>query len=119
MPKGLSLVVHGLCRENKLPEPQDEFYFAKPRRWRFDHAWPPCLRDDHVHHPWCYRRTAMEVEGGVWVVGRHVRGGGYVKDLEKYNAAALRGWRLVRYTPAQIKAGAWVSDLRLLLGVTG
>lgn len=74
-----------LIRSAGLPEPEREYRFAPPRRWRFDFAWPE-------------RRVAVEVEGGGWVRGRHHRPGGFTKDCEKYNAAVLRGWRVLRYT---------------------
>ena len=47
-----------------LAAPIREHRFAPPRRWRFDYAWPD-------------RRLALEVEGGTWTGGRHVRGRGY------------------------------------------
>ncbi len=70
----------------RLPRPVREFVFAAPRKWRFDYAWPA-------------ERLALEVEGGVWTQGRHTRGAGFLKDMEKYNEAAARGWRVIRTTP--------------------
>lgn len=55
------------------------------RRWRFDYAW------DHL-------KLAVELEGGVWVNGRHTRPQGYTNDAEKYNEAAIAGWRVLRFT---------------------
>jgi very-short-patch-repair endonuclease len=75
-----------------LPEPVREHTFAKPRRWRFDFAWPDIL-------------LAVEVEGGVWNRGRHGRGSGIVGDIEKGNAAAMRGWRMLRVTGDMVKKG--------------
>lgn len=75
-----------------LPQPQREFVFHKRRRWRFDLAWPELL-------------IAVEVEGGIWVSGRHVRGEGYEADCEKYNEAQLAGWMVLRFTPGMIKRG--------------
>lgn len=78
-----------------LPEPQREFLFHKKRKWRFDLAWPDLL-------------IAVEVEGGIWTGGRHVRGEGYEADCEKYNEAQLAGWMVLRFTPGMIKRGkAW------------
>lgn len=57
----------------------------------------------------------MEVEGGVWVKGRHVRGVGFVRDMEKYNTAVLLGWRLIRVTPKDVRDGKCISMLRQLL----
>lgn len=75
-----------------LPEPQREFMFHRKRKWRFDLAWPDLM-------------IAVEVEGGIWTGGRHVRGEGYEKDCEKYNEAQLAGWMVLRFTPGMIKRG--------------
>jgi hypothetical protein len=75
-----------------LPQPQREFLFHKKRKWRFDFAWPDLL-------------IAVEVEGGVYVGGRHVRGEGYEADCEKYNEAQISGWMVLRFTPGMIKRG--------------
>jgi hypothetical protein len=75
-----------------LPAPVLEFRFAPPRRWRFDFAWPA-------------RKLALEVEGGVWVQGRHTRGRGFEADCTKYNSAGLLGWIVLRVTPAMLKDG--------------
>lgn len=70
------------------------------RRWRFDFAWP-----DH--------KLACEVDGAVWVQGRHTRGAGVEADNAKYAAAAIEGWRVLRVTPGQIRKGlavAWIEQ---------
>lgn len=66
-----------------------EHRFDPDRKWRFDYAIP-----DHM--------IAIEVEGGVWTNGRHTRGLGYLKDMEKYNRAIQLGWRLIRVTPEDL-----------------
>ena len=84
-----------------LPEPQRELRFAPPRRWRFDLAYPE-------------KMLAVEIEGGVWVSGRHSRGAGSTKDMEKYAEALCQGWRVLRVTPAQIDSGqalGWIERL--------
>lgn len=73
-----------------LPLPQREYLFHKKRKWRFDLAWPDLL-------------IAVEVEGGIWTGGRHVRGEGYEGDCEKYNEAQLAGWMVLRFTPGMIR----------------
>lgn len=62
-----------------------EHRFAPPRRWRFDFAFLP-------------GKIAVEIDGGTWSGGRHVRGAGYRKDCEKLNAAAAMGFRVFRLT---------------------
>lgn len=75
---------------SRLPPGIPEFRFTFPRRWRFDLAWPAF-------------KVAVEQEGGVWTRGRHSRGAGMVKDMEKYNHAQLLGWRVFRFTPSQVR----------------
>ena len=91
-----------LIKWHDLPAPKTEVWFAKPRRWRFDFAWPD-------------RMLAVEVEGGSWVAGRHTRGAGFEADCEKYNAAALAGWRVFRVTPAMIDDGRAIALVRRAL----
>ena len=75
-----------------LPAPEREHRVVADRRWRFDFAWPA-------------ERLALEIEGGVWIRGRHTRPSGYLKDVEKYNRAALEGWRILRATPQDVRSG--------------
>lgn len=78
-----------LLKRDGISEPETEWKFHPVRHWRFDFAWPS-------------RKLALEVEGGAWTNGRHNRGGGFVNDMEKYNAAAMLGWRLLRVTPTRL-----------------
>jgi very-short-patch-repair endonuclease len=68
---------------------QEEYRFHPYRRWRFDIAVPDLM-------------VAVEIEGGIWSGGRHTRGKGYQGDMEKYNAAQMLGWKVLRYTPDQV-----------------
>ena len=79
------------CTANKLPEPVTDHRFDPARRFRFDFAWPDV-------------KVAVELEGGTWARGRHVRGEGYARDCEKYNRATEMGWRLYRYTADMLRA---------------
>ncbi len=87
-----------------LPRPEREWKFEAKRRWRFDYAWPE-------------RMVALEVEGGVWTGGRHTRGAGFLKDMEKYNRAAVLGWRLLRVTPDKLVSFGTFEMLREILGL--
>lgn len=79
-------------RALKLPAPEQEYRFHKTRRWRFDFAWPDV-------------KLAVEIEGGTWGLGRHTSPAGYAKDCEKYNAAAMDGWMVLRFTSDMVRRG--------------
>lgn len=81
-----------LCRLSGLPVPEAEYRFHPLRRWRFDFCWTS-------------RLVALEVQGGLFVQGRHSRGAGLVKEHEKLNAAAALGWRVLFCTPRQMANG--------------
>jgi len=91
MARRSSLPFPTLCVMAGLPPPVAEHRFHPVRKWRFDFAWPD-------------RKVALEVEGGVFVQGRHSRGAGIRADIEKYNTATLLGWRVLRYLPEQLQA---------------
>ena len=90
------------CRSHGLPEPEPEFPFCPGRRWRLDWAWPN------------HGKIAVEIQGAIFVGGRHVRGAALLKEYEKLNEAACRGWRIVFVTPQQVNDGsafAWIERL--------
>jgi very-short-patch-repair endonuclease len=66
-----------------------EYCFHPKRKWRFDFASVSA-------------KVAIELEGGLWTMGRHVRPTGYIADCEKYNAATLDGWAVLRLTQKQM-----------------
>ena len=78
-----------LWKHVKGPDLKGEYRFHHERRWRADFA--------HVG-----ARVLIEIEGGIWVNGRHNRAAGFNADLEKYLAAGLAGWRVFRFGPDQI-----------------
>lgn len=75
-----------ICRTEIGTTVYKEHVFHPVRKWRFDYALP-----EHM--------IAVEVEGGVWTSGRHTRPQGFINDMEKYNAATVMGWRVLRVTP--------------------
>lgn len=85
---GFALTLKAVC--HGLPAPVLEHRFSPPRRWRFDLAFPEKL-------------LAIEIEGGIWVKGRHSRPKGLTADCDKYNAATLQGWRILRFTTEHLK----------------
>lgn len=62
------------------PVLEQEYKFDPDRRSRFDFCYPP-------------QKLAIEIEGY-----GHQKHNRYNSDVEKYNRAALQGWRLYRLT---------------------
>ena len=83
------------------PELKREFVFHPERKWRADFA--------HIES-----RTLIEIEGGIYIQGRHNRPQGFAKDAEKYLEAALEGWRVLRLTELQITAAMIERIIRYL-----
>ena len=79
-------------------EPVTEYQFHARRKWRFD----VCVPES---------KLACEVDGGAYTRGRHTRGAGFIADMEKSNQAQIDGWKLLRFTPDQIRRG---EDLEVL-----
>lgn len=82
-----------------------EYKFHDKRRWKFDFA---ILNNSG-------KDLAIEIEGGAFTQGRHTRGAGFVKDMEKYNHATLLGWRVLRFTPQQVLDGSAIAFIRRVL----
>lgn len=78
-----------------------EYRFHNKRKWLADFYIPTL-------------NLLVEVEGGVYDGGRHTRGKGYTEDCEKYNAAILRGYRLLRFTSWMVGAKARDTLLELI-----
>lgn len=92
------------CQAHGIPAPTPEHQFAPPRRWRMDWAW-------------LEQRVYLEMQGGIWTNGGHNRGSGYVRDMEKFNAAAVAGWRLLLVVPEDLFTEATAQLIRNALGV--
>lgn len=43
------------------------------------------------------KRLLLEIDGGVWTRGAHTRGQGKIRDDDKTNYAAAKGWRVLRF----------------------
>lgn len=84
-------VFDAILKQN-FPGIESEYRFHDRRRWKFDYCWP-------------HAKVALEIDGGIWTGGRHVRGGGFIRDMEKYNEATFLGWQIYRVTPQEVKNG--------------
>lgn len=100
----------------KIPKPVPEYKFHPTRRWKIDFAWPEV-------------KLAVEIEGGIFGIGKpcplckrrsvgaHTSIQRLKSDLEKYNALALAGWRLLRFTPDQVRNGSAAEIIRQFFAI--
>ncbi len=86
----------------KFPEPEREFKFHEKRKWRFDFAYPEL-------------KVGIEIEGGTWSGGRHVRPVGFARDCEKYNHACVEDWKVFRFTAEMVKSGEAIGFMMVVL----
>jgi hypothetical protein len=92
--KATALPLDALAALHGLPGGMVEYRFAPPRRWRWDLCWP----DRHL-------LVAVEVNGGLWVRGRHSRAKGAEADYCKNAAGILLGWRVFWCSTEQLNSG--------------
>lgn len=85
---------------------EQEFKFHPDRKWKADFH----LID---------KKILVEVEGGIWTGGRHTRGKGYLGDLEKYNAATMMGFQVIRFSTDQVKSGHAIQQIEKMVGDLG
>lgn len=91
-----------ICDRHDLPTPILEHRFHPSRKWKFDYAWPTF---------W----IALEMEGGAYSGHGHRSVGKFLKDIEKYNMAAVMGWRVIRCTTDQMADGTAFEMVRRAL----
>ncbi|OTG70059.1 hypothetical protein B9T38_13645 [Acinetobacter sp. ANC 4218] len=85
---------------------EQEYQFHPKRKWRADF---------HL----VGKMILVEVEGGIWSGGRHTRGKGYIGDMEKYNAATMMGYQVIRFSTEQVKSGLAVQQIEKMVGDLG
>ena len=83
---------------------EKEHRFHPVRKWRFD----------YFHRS----GVAIELEGGIYTGGRHTRGAGFLKDMEKYNEAASRGILVFRVPSHKITA-EWLRPIHSTISTGG
>ena len=81
---------------------EQEFQFHTTRKWRADF---------HIKNT----KLLIEVEGGIWSGGRHTRGKGYIGDMEKYNAATMMGYQVLRFSTEQVTSGFAIKQIEGLV----
>lgn len=82
------------------PELKPEHKFCDDKGWSADYFLETALG----------QKIIIELDGGVWTGGRHVRGGGFIEDCMKLNQAALLGYRVIRI-PTGFATDNYVSEI--------
>jgi hypothetical protein len=99
------LIIRNYCRVNSL-QLIPEFQFRLSRRWRSDYFIPRF-------------NVLIEYEGmgrgSFGSMGGHQTIDGYTNNCEKYNAASLDGYKLLRYTAKNY--GSVLVDLQKLVSL--
>lgn len=85
----LAMRFEALWQRWEGPELTREYKFSSARKWRADYC----------HEP---TKTLIELEGGIYSGGRHSRAAGFLADVEKYNAAAMLGYTVLRLGTGQV-----------------
>jgi very-short-patch-repair endonuclease len=98
----LLTVLTAWCRGRGLPDPEPEYEFHPARKWRWDICFPE-------------RMVAVEIDGGLYVQGRHSRGAEREKDMEKHAEGICLGWRLLVVSPRMVNDGRLLAWLERLL----
>ena len=93
-----------LCKKETGVECVKEYKFHPVRKWRFDYAFVE-------------KKVAVEVDGGVWIGGRHNRPLGYKNDMEKFNAAATMGWLILKFTPDELYKNETFEMIKITLNI--
>lgn len=88
------------------PPLEREYRFDPARGWRLDRAHPASL-------------VAIEIDGGTFSRGRHVRPMGFEEDCRKINAAQLAGWRVFRLTSNMLKREGYQHLAPIIEAITG
>jgi hypothetical protein len=83
------LWVQHVLEELHAPAWTPEYEFDGKRGWRMDVAWP-------------HLKVYLEFDGF-----GHERFHSFQKDVEKHNAAAMQGWRMVRITTLMLNETNW------------
>lgn len=75
-----------------------EYRFHETRRWRLDLAIPDS-------------KIGIEIHGGIWARGRHIRGAGFAADREKMNEAQALGWDVYEFIADDVENGIAAQSL--------
>jgi very-short-patch-repair endonuclease len=101
------------CRALQLPPVFAQWRFenskhpnSASRKWRADFVFP-----DY--------KLLVEVDGGVWIRGAHGHPADIIRNMTKGNDAALLGFTVLHFTPAEVTSGHAVAFTQKVLETRG
>lgn len=105
-------------RTSKVPKGDDEakrlfgFHLRAVRSDTFTweiHEEYAFAKDEARNHRWDFALPqiglAIEINGGIWTRGAHGHPQDILRNMEKTNLAAALGWRVLAFSPEQVKNG--------------
>ena len=95
-------IVKAYFKAQGIPEPTFEYKFHPVRRWRADLCWIP-------------QKLILEVQGGIFIQGRHSRGAAMLKEWEKLNTACGMGYRFLFCQPKDLMGAETVEQIKTAL----
>lgn len=98
----LELQAWAQIRDADLPEPEQEYQFLDTRKFRWDFCWPS-------------KMVALEIQGGIWTGGAHVRPKRYEQDCHKLCLGVAAGWKVLWATPGMLDDESMLEYLREVL----
>jgi hypothetical protein len=96
------------CKAYKLPEPQEQFFYARQfgREFRADFAFVDF-------------QLLVEIQGGIWTRGAHGHPIGIEQDIERSQYACLGGWLRLLTTPDEVHSGHAIAITQRVLARRG
>lgn len=101
----LELALAQQLRAHKI-EFERQYQFHPMRKWRADFAMLSKSK----------KGLMVEVQGGIYIGGRHTRGVGIESECVKYAHAIMLGWYVLPVTANQIKSGEAIGWICNILG---
>jgi hypothetical protein len=85
---------------------QSEYPNAASRKWRCDVVFLDF-------------KVMVEIDGGIWIKGAHGHPYDIIRNMKKGNDAALQGFTVLHFTPAEVKSGHAISFTQKVLKSKG
>lgn len=89
-------------KSDNVPDPHRQYTPCGDRDWTVDFAWPT-------------KKLAIEIQGGNWKGGAHVRPKRYEEDVRKLNWLNAHGWTTLWFTTDMVTSGEAIDTTKPIL----